>query len=58
MSAKTLKIEHVDRRNGDELVVGYSDKTTAVYGVDQITRLTPKQTAAAKSDMNENANPK
>jgi hypothetical protein len=57
MSGKTLKIEHVDRRNGDELVVSYSDKTTAVYSVDQITRLTPKDTASAKSDMTENANP-
>jgi hypothetical protein len=57
MSGKTLKIKHVDRRNG-ELVVGYSDKTTAVYSVDQITRLTPKETASAESDMNENANPK
>jgi hypothetical protein len=36
MSAKPLKINRVDRKSEDELIVGYSDETTAVYGVDQL----------------------
>jgi hypothetical protein len=53
MSAKPLKINRVDRKSEDELIVGYSNETTAVYGVDQLTSLTPKQTVAADSNMNE-----
>jgi hypothetical protein len=47
MSAKLLKIDRVDRNSDDELIAGYSDETTVVYGVDQLTSLTPKQTFAA-----------
>ena len=53
MSAKLLKINRVDRKSEDELIVGYSNETTAVYGVDQLTGLTPKQTVAADSNMDE-----
>jgi hypothetical protein len=53
MSAKPLKINRVDRKSEDELIVGYSNETTAVYGVDQLNSLTPKQTVAADSKMNE-----
>ena len=57
MSAKLLKIDRVDRKSNDELVVGYSDQTTVVYGVDQLTSLTPKQTFAADSNMDEGTEP-
>jgi hypothetical protein len=53
MSAKPLKINSVDRKSEDELIVGYSNESTAVYGVDQLTGLTPKQTVAADSNMDE-----
>jgi hypothetical protein len=56
MSSKTLKIEHVDRRNDDELVVGYSDKTTAIYSIDQLRTLTPKRIAKADTELEEPSN--
>jgi hypothetical protein len=37
-----LKIVNTDRHNGDALYVGFSDGTTAVYSIEQITALKPK----------------
>jgi hypothetical protein len=53
MSDKPLRIERVDHKDGNELIVGYSDRTTAVYGVEQLASLTPKQTFSADSNMDE-----
>jgi hypothetical protein len=36
-----LQIVGTDRADGDELIVEYSDQTTAVYSVDQIAVLKP-----------------
>jgi hypothetical protein len=44
-----LQIVNTDRIDGDEIVVGYSDATTAVYGVEQLAELKPKKIASAGS---------
>jgi hypothetical protein len=36
-----LTIVNTDRIDGDQLVVTYSDNTTAVYSTEQIAELTP-----------------
>ena len=50
---KPLQIANIDRLDGDELVVGYSDATTAVYGVEQLAQLKPKKIALAESSLDD-----
>jgi hypothetical protein len=45
-----LQIVNIDRM-GDQLLVGYSDATTAVYGVEQLTTLKPKKILLAESSL-------
>jgi hypothetical protein len=37
-----LKIAAIDRLGGDDLIVGYSDASSAVYSVEQLVSLTPR----------------
>jgi len=46
-----LKIVGVDHRNVHNLIVEYSDGTTAVYSVEQLRDLKPQQTASADSKL-------
>ncbi len=39
---KPLKIIGIDRLDNREVVVGYSDDTTAIYGIEQLVELTPR----------------
>jgi hypothetical protein len=44
LADKPLKIINTDRLDGDKLIVSYSDDTTAVYGIDQLSDLKPEET--------------
>jgi hypothetical protein len=44
-----LRIIAIDRLQ-NELVVGYSDKTTAIYGIEQLITLSPKQTLSSPEE--------
>jgi hypothetical protein len=48
---ESLRIVHADIKDGTQLIVGYSDATTAVYSVNQLATLTPQQTIAAGENM-------
>jgi hypothetical protein len=43
LAGEPLKIVGADHRNGHNLIVEYSDGTTAVYLVEQLRHLKPQQ---------------
>jgi hypothetical protein len=43
-----LRIVGIDRLDGDEVVVGYSDESTAVYGIEQLKELEAEKASRSK----------
>ena len=51
LAGELLKIVGADRRNGHNLIVEYSDGTTAVYLVEQLRELQTQHVASAESQL-------